>query len=393
MKRKYIVTLALLLAFSVAGTCEISAQTKRKKVQKQQVISEEEMQRMAKIEEMVYATQKIVIIDSVIISKEQLAEAVDLPSEAGFFIPAEKVFGSGVGEGAACVNEMGNKAYFVKKDARGLERIYSSDRLDGQWSAPQPVEGLSSLGDSVKFSCPFMLADGTTLYFSAVSKEGIGGYDIYVTRFDADENKFFKPENVGMPFNSTSNDYFYIVDEFDNIGWFATDRNQHEGKVCIYTFIPSELRETYDPDIDYQQLRGYADIRAIANTWGNGVERKKAFERIKAAQVRQQSAGRSSGNDFVFVVNDDTEYHTLSQFRAEGNVERFVKLFDMKTRLEKLSAQLEKARTYYGRATKDDRDALKDDIINNELAVEKLQLQIKELEKEIRNAENKEVLR
>ena len=74
-------------------------------------------------------------------------------------------------------------------------------------------------------------------------------------------------------------------------------------------------------------------------------------------------------------------------------MERFVKLFDMKTRLEKLSAQLEKARLYYGRATKEDRDALRDDMLSNELTVEKLQLQIKELEKEIRNAENKEILR
>ena len=37
MKRKYIVTLALLLAFTVAGTSEMLAQAKRKKVQKQQV--------------------------------------------------------------------------------------------------------------------------------------------------------------------------------------------------------------------------------------------------------------------------------------------------------------------------------------------------------------------
>ena len=131
MKRKYIVTLALLLAFTVAGTSEMSAQAKRKKVQKQQVVSEEELQRMAKIEEMVYATQKIVIIDSVIVSKNQLAESVSLPSEAGSFVSADKVLGSGVGEGTACVNEMGDKAYFVKKDARGMESIYTSDRLDG----------------------------------------------------------------------------------------------------------------------------------------------------------------------------------------------------------------------------------------------------------------------
>jgi hypothetical protein len=32
----------------------------------------------------------------------------------------------------------------------------------------------------------------------------------------------------------------YVVDELNNIGYFATDRRQAEGMVCIYTFIPNQ---------------------------------------------------------------------------------------------------------------------------------------------------------
>lgn len=86
---------------------------------------------------------------------------------------------------------------------------------------------------------PFMMPDGTTFYFAATGEESIGGYDIFVTRFDSESGSFLKAENIGMPFNSTANDYMYAIDEFNDIGWFATDRSQPEGKVCIYIFIPS----------------------------------------------------------------------------------------------------------------------------------------------------------
>ncbi|MFR3186749.1 MAG: hypothetical protein ACLTOV_01045 [Phocaeicola sp.] len=43
---------------------------------------------------------------------------------------------------------------------------------------------------------------------------------------------------MGMPFNSPYNDYMYALDDFNNLGWFATDRFQPEGKVCIYVFAP-----------------------------------------------------------------------------------------------------------------------------------------------------------
>ena len=48
---------------------------------------------------------------------------------------------------------------------------------------------------------------------------------------------YLAPENVGMPFNSPYNDYMYVIDEFNNLGWFASDRYQPEDKSAyMYSF-------------------------------------------------------------------------------------------------------------------------------------------------------------
>lgn len=91
-----------------------------------------------------------------------------------------------------------------------------------------------------------MMADGMTLYFAAKGEESLGGYDIFVTRYNKSTGEFVRAENVGMPFNSPANDYLMAIDETCNIGWFVTDRNQTADNVCIYRFIPNETREVYD---------------------------------------------------------------------------------------------------------------------------------------------------
>ena len=93
---------------------------------------------------------------------------------------------------------------------------------------------------------PFMLSDGITLYYAAVGVESFGGYDIFVTRYDMDEKKFLYPENLGMPFNSPANDYMLAIDEFNQLRWFFSDRNQTENKVCIYIFIKNDIRKEYE---------------------------------------------------------------------------------------------------------------------------------------------------
>ena len=393
MKKKTIFMALVALALSTVGNVTADAQSRRKAAAKKQpVLTEEEKARIERMEEMQYATQKTMFIDSVVVDKDKIFNAVNLPSEAGSFALCDNIFGDGTYSDIVFVNEMGNRCFFPGTNTDGSMSIFASDRLDGKWSAPVAIGGLEELGGDARIFSPFMMADGITLYFAATGQESIGGYDIFVTRYNADENRFFKPENIGMPFNSTANDYFYLVDEYDGIGWFATDRNQPEGKVCIYTFVPTETRETYD-DIDEAKLRQLASLHSIADTWHDANERQSALQRLKAAAARQQDNGSARKDAFAFVVNDNTVYTSISQFKAEGNLERFVKLTDLKTRLEKYSDELDRHRQRYAVAEKSAKGSIGGDILARENECESLERQIKQLEKEIRNAENKEMLR
>ncbi len=49
-----------------------------------------------------------------------------------------------------------------------------------------------------------------------------------------------------MPFDSPYNHYMHVIDQYNNLGWFASDRFQPEGKICIYVFIPNSSKQTYN---------------------------------------------------------------------------------------------------------------------------------------------------
>ena len=92
--------------------------------------------------------------------------------------------------------------------------------------------------------------------------------------YDADSARFYKPENIGLPYNSTGNDYYCIINEFDSIGWLVTDRRQPEGKVCIYTFVPSTSRTIYD-DVNMDDNKIERSCRYQKYTKRHGQMQKK----------------------------------------------------------------------------------------------------------------------
>ena len=120
-----------------------------------------------------------------------------------------------------------------------------------------------SINESGNANDPFVLSDGVTIYY-ATDGEGLGGYDIFVTRYNTNTDSYLTPENVGMPFNSPYNDYMYVIDEYNNLGWFTSDRFQPEEKVCIYVFIPNSSKQTYNYEaMDPQQMIRLAQILSL----------------------------------------------------------------------------------------------------------------------------------
>ncbi|MFR5270404.1 MAG: hypothetical protein ACLTGI_07025 [Hoylesella buccalis] len=57
-----------------------------------------------------------------------------------------------------------------------------------------------------------------------------------MTLFNSEDGTFYKPENYGLPFNSTANDYVLAIDDMYALGWLVSDRYQPEGK-SVHLYI------------------------------------------------------------------------------------------------------------------------------------------------------------
>lgn len=344
--------------------------------------------RAEKLALMADATQKVVVFDSIVVSKEKFLSQYRLSAESGRVTTFNALFHTNEQPNAyAYVNELGNKSYYAKEDSTGRMSLYTSDLVANRWTKPRLLKGLDPKGTVKVMNHPYMMADGVTLYFAAKGKESIGGYDIFVTRYDASTDTYLKPENIGMPFNSTDNDFMYAVDELNRIGWFATDRGQTSGKVCVYLFVPTDTRETYDAGLlGDDRLQSLARLHSIADTWGDGQEREAALARLEA--VRQGGEAEKAKGDFAFVVNDRATYTRLSDFRSPDAKGKMQQLLQLRAKLDRMATTLAHARTLYATATPSVRMKLRPEIVQGERQQEQMETNAQRMEKDIRNAEN-----
>lgn len=382
LRKTVILALALLLSLS------LGAQKKKKRVVKKPVVVEEPQEdpRITNMREM---TQRIIIIDSIVVDKDQVLAQIRLSAETGSLMPGEQLF-SLARNGYLFLNEMGNKAFFSLPDDSLRQQLFTSDKMGDEWSNPVPLQGISD--GLIETAYPFMMADGITFYFAGKGEESIGGYDIFMTRFDARSGQFLKPENIGMPFNSEANDYLYAIDEYSDIGYFVTDRRQPEGKVCVYCFIPTETRSTYDASLFTEdQIRSYADILHIADTWGNGSERKAALARLsnlRSSSTKAEGNTKQSAVNSQIIINDALTYSSAREFRSPEAATLYGQLIRVRQQLAELNSQMEKSRDYYHKANPSDRQTLRQDILNGEVETTRLYNTIRDLEKQIRQKEN-----
>ena len=380
-----ILSLALLLPFS------LNAQKKKKRHVKKPVVEVvEEPQEDPRITNMREMTQQIVFIDSIVTDKDSFLSQYRLSSETGTLTTTGLFFGNSL-SGYAFLNEMGNKVYFsLAEDS--IHRLYTSDKLGTDWSEATPLKGLSEGITDANY--PFMMNDGFTFYFAAQGEESIGGYDIFFTRYDSRSGSFLKPENIGMPFNSEANDYMYAADEETGIGYFVSDRRQPEGKVCVYVFILPETRRSYDPSkYTEQQIRDFADIIRIVDTWGNGNERQAALDRLKAIGTTDARpvAENASATNTALVINDRQTYTSAANFRSPKAADHYRELLKARERQATIEADLQKTRDRYALADEDGRRLLREFILHNEEQAMQLYNAIHALEKQIRNEENNNI--
>ena len=384
MKRSKIILVWLMLA------CLLPASAQKKKTNARKVAKVEATAENPRLTEMLQNTQRVLFFDSVVVERAQLLSAVYTNREEGRLSTYTDFFHApGQQTDVVYVNELGNKCIFSMRDAEGRLRLYTCDMLGNEWNSPELLKGLDDAGlDDMGY--PYLMPDGQTLYFAARGGNALGGYDIYHTRLDIGSGRFLTPENVGMPFNSEADDLLYVISEQDSIGFFATNRRQPEGMVCVYAFVPSKSHTVYDINsIGDERVRRLAAIFQISDTWDNKARQTAAMARLQQlkAQTLAPKPGVAPKDYFVFDVDDHTTYHQMSDFRDADNANRMRELLSMKKLYADLDASLEKDRNDYAQGSVPARSRLQTEILQQEEQMHQLALQIRRLEKEIRNKE------
>lgn len=372
------------LRFNDALTLIKKGITQAKKKRQSTTLLERQQREATVGQQMLKGTARIVIVDSIVVSKSQLLSAYQFSPEVGK-ISLEH---SPLGQNSLAVyeTERGNRQYKtqVVGDSIYSLQLVCVDKEGSQMTQPRELKGLGINGDA---NYPFMMADGVTFYFAAKTDGGLGNYDLYITRYNTDEERFYKAENLGFPYNSYANDYLLVIDEVNNIGWFASDRYQPADKVCVYTFIPATSRHTIDYEhADPVLLRQQASLRPIQSTWteDNAQQRAQAKQRLAKIQANQT---QQKQRDFELVINDNYTYTSLNDFKSAAAKQRCQQWLQKKKNLETLRQQLDGLRDEYAQANRTRQRAMTQQILDLEHRVEELTTEVAEAEKATRNTE------
>ena len=255
-------------------------------------------------------------------------------------------------EGAHTVTADGRILFFTacnRRDGKGQCDIYTSVRVDGNWSRPvnlgAPVnspysekhptvsadgrvlyfasnrpggfgsydiwqsqwDGSSwsvprNLGDSVNTvgveQSPFLHPDQRSLYFSSTGWTGMGQGDLFLTRRRG-ETDWSKPLNLGYPINTYSDEIGLSVNARGNRAYFASDR-EGEGNTDIFTFeLPTELRPVL---VSYLSGRVY-DSRNM-----KGVEALVQLIDLESGEVVVESPSFPPEGEYLLTLPTDRDY-------------------------------------------------------------------------------------
>lgn len=122
-------------------------------------------------------------------------------------------------DAGATITADGNTMYFVSdRNLKNGSDIYVARRVGKSWGTPMPLPAeINTVGNE---TTPFITPDGKYLFFSSDTHQGMGGYDIFVSK-NLGGNSWSKPENLGNTINSVNNDTHFQYYPHLNKAMFA----------------------------------------------------------------------------------------------------------------------------------------------------------------------------
>lgn len=233
-------------------------------------------------------------------------------------------------ESSASFSPDGKTIYFVsnRKGGKGGRDIWMSTRMDnGQWTEPK---NLSELNTNEDDEAVYIAPDGKTLYFSSKGYKGLGGYDIFVSKFE--DGKWSAPENMGPPLNTPGDDYFLVVNADGTKGYLASSGGGDNRDIYEVTFEKKKAKVNLVKgvvrDADTKQpLESQITSKIMPNNevYGNYTSNKATGDYLVALPAGKQYQMIWDANDYA-PYDEDFDLTNLTEYKEDiKDIELFKK--------------------------------------------------------------------
>ncbi|HNQ67448.1 MAG TPA: OmpA family protein [Bacteroidales bacterium] len=183
---------------------------------------------------------------------------------------------------------------------------YSTKNDDGTWTKAQNLG--TTINTSGNEKSPFIHSDSQTLYFSSDGHKGVGGFDIFFTKFR--DNKWTFPINIGYPINTKNNDLGFVVNTQGTKAYFASNKFDGMGGWDIYSF---DLYPEARPEKVFVVKGKLIDDNGSAIT-----EAKLEVKNVRTEEVSQGLVDSETGHYAVAVTTEkDTHDDYLMVVKKE----------------------------------------------------------------------------
>ncbi len=141
------------------------------------------------------------------------------------------------------------------KSENSTDIYYVSKLKNSEFS--DPVKLPSHINTEFDEDFVFLHPDGVTLFFASKGHNSMGGYDIFKTTYNSNDNSWSTPENLDFAINSPGDDFMYVTNEDFSKAIFASTRNANFGNCHVYTIdvgkvaiTQTVVEGTYSSQID-----------------------------------------------------------------------------------------------------------------------------------------------
>lgn len=209
---------------------------------------------------------------------------------------------SGAWESQPSLSADGETLFFVssRSGGKGKMDLWHASRTgtspDGTPLFGEVVNlaGLNTPGNDMS---PFIHADGHTLFFASDGRPGLGGTDLFLSRWK--DHRWQAPVNLGYPVNTHGNEEGLVVEISGSRAWFTTGRNPGMGRdICFFN-----LADTLRPaPVSYMKGLILDDIT------GKQLPSDLVMTDLKTGKVVRQMVPPESDGQFLVCLPAGSDY-------------------------------------------------------------------------------------